>query len=395
MFKVGHFADLHSKEKDIEEVAKCAGFIAKRMEEEKPDLIVFAGDASHSRDIRMESRAARLIVETFSRLADVAPVVIVQGTASHDGNVPEILSMVHGFHEIHVSSKPEQIYLLRGHFLTEVYQPSDALKIEPSAVISLLPTPTKEWWSRGNGGSIAQSDMEISSALSAILAGFGGQAAQFRAPHLFVFHGTARGAKLCNGQNMIGREIEIGFDQIELTRCDRGLFGHIHLPQEVFPGVFYAGSVYAVDIGEAGSAHGFWMHELLDNGEWESVFHVTPTRKVSQVKADMTAEGYNLEAGLSDVDFAQASVRVEIKAWQDDAAQIDRAAIEQQFKDRGASEVEIRIIRVPRETVRSANIMKLHSLRDKIKELASTRGEEVAESILEKADTLEAGGVGQ
>lgn len=386
--KIGHFADLHSQEKGYDEIAKCAGFIVERIEEEKPDLIVFSGDASHFRDIRMESRAARLIVETFSRLADIAPVAIVQGTASHDGRVPEILSMVHGFHEIHVASKPEQAYLMRdGSFSTEIPEPP----FEPKAVISCLPTPTKEWWSRGNGGSITQTDMEISSALSAILAGFGGQAAQFPGiPHLFVFHGTARGAKLCNGAQMIGREIEIGFDQIELVRCDIGMFGHIHLPQEPFPGIFYAGSVYAVDIGEAATAHGFWMHELKD-GERESVFHVTPTKKISRIESDFTGaeSGEIAFFELLPDSYKDESVRVEIKVWQDEAAQISKEEISEMYRKAGAQEVDVRIIRVPRETVRSTEVTKAHGLPEKITILARTRGEEVPEGVLELAADLE------
>ena len=126
-----------------------------------------------------------------------------------------------------------------------------------------------------------------------------------------------------------------------------------------------------------------------------SRFIETPTKKLFRIQADTTIEG----AGLVDIEEAlysggrfDGSVRVEIKAWQDQAQEIDRQKIEEQFKLSGAQEVEVRIIRVPRETVRSANIMKLHSLREKVQELASTRGEEVSESILEKADQLEAGG---
>lgn len=305
--RILHFSDAHIRDKDYDEIKKCLDFIAGEATREMPDLIVFSGDVFHSRDVRLDSQAARLAIAFFSHMANVAPVAAVLGTPSHDGRAPEILSMVRGRFPIHISTQPEQIYFLKEDGFTTL---DDA--IEPlhgcDAVISLLPTPTKEWWARNNGGSISQTDQEISSALSAILAGFGGQAAQFPGvPHLFVFHGTARGAKLCNGQQLIGREIEIGFDQIELTRCDIGMFGHIHLPQEPFPGIFYAGSTYAVDIGEAATAHGFWMHELK-NGERESVFHVTPTKKLAQVKADMTGDNYDLEAGLDGTDFAQASV---------------------------------------------------------------------------------------
>ena len=382
--KILHTADWHSRDKDIDEVQRGLEFLVSKAQEEKPDIIIHAGDSFHSRDVKAESQAAKLVISTFSELADIAPVAAILGTNSHDGRAPEILSMVRGTYPIHVSTAPEQIYLLDGRFTREMPE----FPYEPELILSMLPQPTKEYFARVTNSSITESDMEIGGLLGAIFMGFGGMAAQWPTKkHVLVFHGTAKGAKLCNGQQMIGREIEVTREHLELARADLGCFGHIHLPDEVFPNMFYAGSTYAVDIGEDGP-HGFWLHGW-ENGKLWSEFVETPTRKLAQVKADMTGENYNLEAGLSDVDFAEASVRVEIKAWQDEAAQIDREAIEKQFKDRGASEVDVRIIRVPRETVRSANIMKLHSLREKVQELASTRGEEVAESILEKADQLE------
>jgi hypothetical protein len=120
-----------------------------------------------------------------------------------------------------------------------------------------------------------------------------------------------------------------------------------------------------------------------------SRFIETPTKKIAQVKMDTTSETFDLQGGLSDVDFAGASVRVEIKAWQDDAAQIDRTAIEKELIGKGASEVDIRIIRVPRETVRSAEVTKAQGLPEKVTILAKARGEEVPEGVLSKAADLE------
>ncbi len=56
---------------------------------------------------------------------------------------------------------------------------------------------------------------------------------------------------------------------------------------------------------------------------------------------------------------------------------------------RGAKEVDIQLIRIPRENVRSDKLLKLTTLREKLIEMASLNGKVVPDSILEKADILE------
>ncbi len=82
-----------------------------------------------------------------------------------------------------------------------------------------------------------------------------------------------------------------------------------------------------------------------------------------------------------------AYIRVELKVYQDEAVKINKDEIETILA--GAAEVDIRIIRIPRENIRSAQILKLSTLRDKIQEMAALKAETVPSSILSKADLLE------
>jgi len=381
--KILHFADIHSRDKDIEEVSKCLGFIVEKAMDEKPDLIVFAGDFFHSRDVKLDSEATRLVIRSFSELADIAPVAAVIGTPLHDGKAPEILEYVTAEYPIHIATIPEQIYFMGNHFYTGL----DGCTRPPEAVISLLPQPTKEYFSRTHEGGIVEGDQSVGGLLGGVFMGFGATAAEFKAPHILVFHGTANGARICNGQRMIGREIEISREAIELCRADLGCFGHIHLPQEAFPNMFYASSIYPENIGEDGK-HGFWIHGWEGGKIW-SKFVETPYRKVAEVKIDLTGD-YDLQAGLANTDFTGVAIRVQVRAWQDETNLIDKPTIERVIMAKGALKVEFSApIRVPRETVRSTEIMKLSTLPDKVKELARTRGEEVPASILEKADLVE------
>jgi hypothetical protein len=86
-----------------------------------------------------------------------------------------------------------------------------------------------------------------------------------------------------------------------------------------------------------------------------------------------------------------AYVRYDVTVFQDEAANINKSDIEAYAKELGALDVDIRIIRIPRETVRSESVLKADSLRLKLLAMAELRGETISESVLKKADLLEFG----
>jgi hypothetical protein len=78
-----------------------------------------------------------------------------------------------------------------------------------------------------------------------------------------------------------------------------------------------------------------------------------------------------------------------VTVWQDEAAKIDKDDLEQFFKLQGALDVDIRINRIPRVTVRSEAVLTAETFRDKLIAMAALRDEQVPASILKKADELE------
>jgi hypothetical protein len=84
-----------------------------------------------------------------------------------------------------------------------------------------------------------------------------------------------------------------------------------------------------------------------------------------------------------------AYIRLDLTVWQDDVAKIDKEKIRQFYTDAGALEVDIRIIRKPRQTVRSETVLKSETLRSKLIAMAALKSETVPESVLLKSDNLE------
>jgi DNA repair exonuclease SbcCD nuclease subunit len=334
-----------------------------------------------------------------SAFADISPVAIVIGTPSHDGMAPEILRYARGKYDVLVASHPKQVYLEDGFLFDR-----PAGDREPEAVVTLIPAPTKQFFQTIAG--IKESDQEIGQIMSALFAGFGAQAAVYKAPHILVGHWNVSGSKLPSGQVRTGMDIESSTDQMMLCNPDLICLGHIHQQQQLGDRTFFSGPIYATKIDEQGP-NGFYIHVLatdVDGVALASEFSETPCKKMMRLSDDFSVPDNDHRRGLTITecliggealslrDVGGAYVRHEIKVYQDEAVQIDKPSIEEFYKAAGALDVDIRIIRVPRETVRSESVLKAERLRDKMIAMAEIKGETVPESILAKADLLESMG---
>jgi len=383
--KVLHTADWHA-DANLAEFIKCSDFLTQKAREENPDLIIIAGDVFDSRDIKLDSEACKEVFKVVHELAGTAPVAIITGTPRHEGTATESLIFASAEHNIAVSARPEQLFLKEGQLYREF------TLTDPDAIISMIPTPTKQY--------MQGTDDEISQALTPIFAGFGATASDFDCPHILVYHGTIADATLANGQDMTGRDISISKDQIALGNFDLVCCGHIHLPQEIKPNIFYSGSLGSLNFGEDHD-HGFYLHEIEKNRPSIepsykkycvcSSFMKTPSRKLIKLESDFTRDdGINVLYPIAPDEIKNGSIKVTLKAWQDDAnPMLNKEKIEEFYKSAGAVEVKVDIKRMPREVVRSERVTQLESLVDKIKEQAKIKAEALPDGIIEIAADLE------
>lgn len=377
-FSILHSADWHLRDKDIDECQRCCDHVVATAKKEAPDLVVIAGDIFHSQEIKLDSLSARLAVKTVSALADIAPVAIVLGTASHDGRAPQVMCFAKGKYDVRVASDPEQIFLYQGCFYESMVG-----NIKPEAVLTMIPQPTKQYFKSDNG--IGQTDAEISSAMTGLFAGFGATAQMYSVPHILVGHFNVSGARLSNGQVMTGRDIEVSVDQLNLTGADLHLLGHIHAAQRLGDRTYYSGSIYHENWGET-EDKGFYIHDLDDKDQRDSSFFPTPCKRLARFMFDQTqGEQINVPADK----ICGAVVRIDVSAWQDETKLINKEEIITRLKLWGAEEVDIRITPIPRVTVRAAEVLKADALRDKILRRAELVGDVIPFETLSAADILE------
>jgi len=381
--------DWHIRDSNIEESKKCLSFLVETARKECPDIIINSGDSYDVGGTRLDSLAAKLVFETVQKLANIAPVTIITGTKSHDSTSIIPLKYISAKYPVWVSDYPEQIYLSEGDLNSDpakLYAPDQA---PIDAVISLVPAPSKKYFQSESG--IDATNQEIASAMSAIFAGFGAKAQKYDCPHILSGHFSVSGAFLSENRQMVGYDVEIGKDQIALSGAGLVALSHIHLKQQIGSNIFYSGSLFQMDTSEAGQNFGFWIHEIDPaTGLHESEYHITPFTRLLKLTYDLTdpQADFKLPFTLEQLNNVRdAAVKVEIKVYEDEVTKIDREGLERNLSE--AKSHDIKIIRCPRENVRSENILKLTTLRDKLTEMARLKNEEVPESILTKADMLE------
>lgn len=390
--KIFHFSDLHTSPKTLDQVRRCCDFLVQQAQEQRPDLIILAGDTYDSRDIRLDSEPCKYMFGFVQTLSDIAPVFIVRGTPFHEGNAIHTLKYVRGYKSVIVADYPETYLLLQGGGIIRPIEWGTVAKNDIVSVISAMPTPTKQFLE--DDLNIKASNDNLASALTPIFAKFGSDASQYPdVPHILGGHFCGRGAAISETQTMIGKDIEIGRDQIEMANVDLGCLGHIHLHQEIWKNWFYSGSVICKNHGET-DVKGFYCHEIDKlKGTLVSTFIPTPVDKLLRIREDFTAED-NPDVSLAlqkyrPDELRGAFLKVEITLWQDQAVEWTKAKILDYFKPCDCASVEVDLPRLPRQNIRNEQILRADNLTEKISILAVQNKETLSEGILNKCELLQ------
>jgi DNA repair exonuclease SbcCD nuclease subunit len=383
--KVLHTADWHI-EANIIEAGRCLKYLVNEASTIQPDLTVITGDMFHSADIRLDSEAARLAMGTVINLVEYSKhgVVILIGTPSHDGLAAKIFE---GIPKVVVADKPNSIIFDTG---SEGFG-----KVPKQFVVSCLPQPTKQYLESVADGDIEDVNQAMVGALTSICAGFGSAAEKYDGPHICLGHFSVRGAKISEKQQMIGYDIEMSADQLALANHTLWCLGHIHHAQEVGPVMFYSGSIYRVDFGERESDKGFYVH-TIDQDQADRKFYVgsefikTPASTMAKIGYDLLEHDPDEEIGF-DTDWPDVAdkMQVEVKCYADQAVLVDHHIIRDQLIARGAKEVDVIIQRIPRPNIRSAKILAVEKLREKLIARAELTDDKIDPGVLDKADLIE------
>src|SRR5262245_11241200 len=99
---IAHMSDIHYSASNLDEAHRCFSFAVDKAIEAKVDCAVISGDSTdHALDIHAPAVSA--LAGNIRRLADHCPVLILQGTYSHEPpGTLNVFRLLGGHYGVHV-----------------------------------------------------------------------------------------------------------------------------------------------------------------------------------------------------------------------------------------------------------------------------------------------------
>ncbi|HVI89418.1 MAG TPA: hypothetical protein VM659_14025 [Dongiaceae bacterium] len=370
---VGHFSDLHYSPGNLVEADRCFGFAVDDAIAAGCDAYVISGDSTDHR-LDAHSPAFSGLARRVHRLACAAPVLMLQGTFSHEPpGTLDVFRFVGGeVCPVYVADRIHQVALSRGEFIAShgsVFTIEELDEIaethgDPKVVFTCVPTVNKATLAAAVGVSNAAT--AVGDHLAAYLAAAGAINRLLREQGIRtigVSHGTVNGCQTEHGVPMAGFDHEFTIGSLFGADCDAFMLGHIHRAQQWEREgrvVAYPGSIGRFHYGEIG-AKGYlrWNIEL---GQVTATLMETPARETVCVDFDGPPD----MARLAEVAAGAADkfVRIRWSINEEHRQLVDRDAVQALFRDSAEVKIEARIL--PAVRSRAEGISRAASLPEKL-----------------------------
>jgi exonuclease SbcD len=388
MIRVGHFSDLHYSAKNLDEADRCFGFAVDEAIRRGIDVAVLSGDAT-DHALEMHNPAVESLERQVARLADHCPVLMLQGTFSHEPpGTLATFSMLRGRYPVRVVQRICQLALLEdGSWAESAGWRFDTVPAA-RALFTCVPTVNKA----NVAAAVGAADAAIAHGeeLAALLAGYGSineAARQSQVATIGVSHGTVAGCVTEHGVPMAGFDHEFTSGSLFSAGAQAFMLGHIHRHQSWEDGgrlVAYAGSIGRFHHGEIGDKGFLLWHVGAALARCELV--ATPARRTLDLVFEGAPDLAQIEAALHAQDVTGAHVRVRWTVADEDRHQVDREAIRRALK--GAMDIQLEGRVVPIVRSRAAGISRCSSLADKVRAwcvVAGVNSEPLLECLTELA----------
>ncbi|MFX1670870.1 metallophosphatase family protein [Paraburkholderia sp. A2WS-5] len=399
--KIAQFSDLHYSPERLDEADRCFGFAVHDAITRGARVAVVSGDSTDHR-LDAHSPALSALARQIHRLAAAMPVIMLQGTFSHEPpGTLDIFGLMGSTYEVFVASRIQQVALVGGRFhastgpLFNEDELASLIAMQPEAVFTCLPTVNKGQFATSVGALAAATD--LGDVLATYLAASGRTNARFREAGIAtvgISHGTVVGCETEHGVTMAGFDHEFSLSALFDAQCSAFMLGHIHKSQSWEQGgrrIAYPGSIGRFHYGEQGEK-GYLLWEVdADSASADLV--PTPSRRMLCIDFDGPPDMEQLAqlaAGTSD-----AFVRVRWQIDEEHRQSVDRAAIEAMFANSRGLKVEPRILPVVRSRAQGISLeTSVDAKLDRWCELANVNPSPVLER-LQLLDTGDAGAIAE
>lgn len=367
MLRIAHFSDLHYSEQRLEEADRCFGFAVQEAARRGAQVAVVSGDATDHR-LDVHSPAVERLARRIRELADQCPVLMLQGTFSHEPpGTLAVFRLLGGRYPVHVADRISQVALTKqGTWRQSPGWRFDVVPDDAVLLASCVPTVNKAAVAAAAGA--ADAGVVMGREMAALLAGYGPINRCARAagvPTIGVSHGTVNGCLTEHDVPMAGFDHEFTSGALLAAQTQAFMLGHIHKHQcwdDEGRIVAYAGSIGRFHHGERGDK-GFVMWEV---GATAAGLELVPTPARRTV--DLVFEGLPDMAAIgraaADQALDGAHVRVRWTAGTESRHQIDIDAIKRALGGAASVQLDGRIVPLVRS--RAPGISRRCSLADKV-----------------------------
>lgn len=392
MIRIAQFSDLHYSEKNLAEADRCFGFAVDEAIRRGAEVAVISGDSTdHALDVH--SPAVERLARQVRRLADHCPVLMLQGTFSHEPpGTLAIFRLLGGRYGVHVADRIGQVALRQdrtwlGSQGWRFDGAQDQLPDGARVLFTCVPTVNKATVAASVGA--ADAGVALGQELTALLTGFAASnqaAREALVPTVGVSHGTVTGCITEHGVPMAGFDHEFTSGALFSAQAQAFMLGHIHRHQHWEQGgrvVAYAGSIGRFHHGEVGDK-GFVLWEV---GAAAVGFELmpTPARRTVDLFFEGKPDLARIEAAVAGGDLEGAWVRVRWTIADEDRHEVDREAIKRALAGAAGVQLEGRFVPIVRS--RAEGISRCASLGDKVRAWAGVTGARV-EPLLEYLERL-------
>ncbi|MCU6435242.1 metallophosphatase family protein [Undibacterium sp. Jales W-56] len=367
MIRIAQFSDLHYSGKHLAEADRCFSHAIERAIALKVDAAVISGDSTdHALD--MHAPAALRLASNIRRLAEHCPILMLQGTYSHEPpGTLALFRLLGGRYPVHVADRIGQVALSRdGNWTASDDWRFEQLPSNMRALFSCVPTVNKATVAAAVGAATAA--VAVGEQLGVLLAGFApaNQAARESGiPTIGVSHGTVYGCMTEHGVPMAGFDHEFTTGTLFGAQAQAFMLGHIHRHQEWEANgrrIAYAGSIGRFHYGEDGEK-GFLLWEV-DATTARLALDTTPARRTIDICFEGKPDIDALQAAIKRQEVAGAFVRVRWSIGDEDRHEVDRDAIGRMLSAAAEVKLEGRIVPVVRS--RAAGMSQAATIADKV-----------------------------
>lgn len=359
MTRVAQMSDLHYCGKHLEWVDRAFDFAVNHAVGAKADAAIISGD-SFDAEVPLHHPAVGKLITRVRTLAKFMPVLVLQGTFSHDRpGCLDVFRHVQGEFPIHVADRMGQVALASGKW----FDFADTFPMNCSLLVSTMPSVNRA------DIQAKTPEEETSSYIDRILGGWAPvneRARGLKIPTVLVSHGTVNGCVTESKQALISPDHEFGTASLFGGATSAVMLGHIHAHQAwELNGrrIAYPGSITKLIYGHD-QPTGYLLWEVAaDRADF--TFVETPARRLIDIEFNGPPDPAELRLRLREC--KDAFVRVRWTVDEEHRHAVDQKGLRDILTAAGVADAKLEGRINPIVRSRAAGISNMASVEDRLK----------------------------